>query len=601
MAPSLDMGWVMSIFFLSCFLGSFVSKEFRKNIIYPVYLLLLISTLSALYFTGETYLDKDILIIILVTFFAIFNFHVCLRYKAYKQLQKSEEKFKLLVTEIKQGLAVYGVMYDEEGKVNEYGFLDERKRMEKQVFDEKERLKMTLLSAGDGVISTDKYGNVELLNKIAEQLTGWTQEEAFGKKFDDIFNIINEFTREKSENLVQIILESGKSFLANHRILIAKKGTEKPVEENAAPIKDVEGNINGVVLVFRDYTDTKDRQNRIEYLSYRDQLTGLYNRRFYEEELKRLNTDRNLPISIIVGDVNGLKLVNDAFGHEKGDEFLLKAASAIQRACRTEDIAARWGGDEFVILLPKTKTEDAGEIVKRIKELYSKEHVNAVRVSIAFGWETKRKSDEDILQVLKNAEDYMYKHKIIENEGQRNNRINAIIHTLHEKIPREEKHSQRVSEICQQIGKAIGFSEIEVRKLRIVGLFHDIGKIAIDEGILNRPGKLTEQELDEIKRHPDIGYRILSSSHEMVEIADYILAHHERWDGTGYPKGLKGEAIPMVARIIALADCYDAMTSERSYRNALSEEEALAEIRNNAGTQFDPEIVKIFLEKVLVG
>ncbi|MDR3585722.1 MAG: diguanylate cyclase [Desulfosporosinus sp.] len=473
--------------------------------------------------------------------------------------------------------------------------------MEKQVFDEKERLKTTLLSAGDGVISTDKYGNVELLNKNAEQLTGWTQEEASGRKFDEIFNIINEFTREKSENLVQIILESGKPFLiANHRILIEKKGTERPVEENAAPIKDVDGNINGVVLVFRDYTETKERQNRIEYLSYRDQLTGLYNRRFYEEELKRLNTERNLPISIIIGDVNGLKLVNDAFGHEKGDEFLLKAASAIQRACRTEDIVARWGGDEFVILLPKTKTEDAREIVKRIKQLSSIEHVNAVCVNIAFGWETKRTADEDIMQVLKNAEDYMYKHKIIENEGQKENRINAIIHTLYEKSPREEKHSQRVSKICQQIGKAIGFSEIEVCKIRDVGLFHDIGKIAIEEGILDRPGKLTEQEQDEIKRHPDIGYRILSSSHEMVELAEYILAHHERWDGTGYPKGLKGEAIPMVARIIALADCYDAMTSERPYRNALSEEEALAEIRNNTGTQFDPEIVRIFLEKVLV-
>ena len=184
-------------------------------------------------------------------------------------------------------------------------------------------------------------------------------------------------------------------------------------------------------------------------------------------------------------------------------------------------------------------------------------------VSISFGWDTKRKSDEDILKVLKSAEDYMYKHKIIENEGMRGNTINTIINTLHEKNPREEQHSKRVSEICQNIGKAIGLSEIEVSKLKVVGLLHDIGKIAIEEGILNKPGKLTEQEWNEIKRHPDIGYRILSSSYEMLELADCILAHHERWDGAGYPKGLKGEAIPMVARIIALADSYDAMTSER--------------------------------------
>ena len=193
----------------------------------------------------------------------------------------------------------------------------------------------------------------------------------------------------------------------------------------------------------------------------------------------------------------------------------------------------------------------------------------------------------------------MYKHKIIENKGMRSNTINTIINTLHEKNPREEQHSRRVSEICQKIGIAIGFSEIKISKLKVVGLLHDIGKIAIEEGILNKPGKLTDHERDEIKRHPDIGYRILSSSYDMLELADCIMAHHERWDGAGYPKGLKGEAIPLVARIIALADSYDAMTSERPYRKALSEEVVLAEIRNNAGTQFDPEITRIFIEKVL--
>jgi len=132
-----------------------------------------------------------------------------------------------------------------------------------------------------------------------------------------------------------------------------------------------------------------------------------------------------------------------------------------------------------------------------------------------------------------------------------------------------------------------------------VGLLHDIGKIAIDDSILNKPGKLTEQEWEEIKRHPDIGYRILSTSYDFLELADCILAHHEKWAGTGYPKGLKGEDIPRIARIIAIADSYDAMTSERPYRKAMSEEEACIEIRKNSGTQFDPKIARIFIEKVL--
>ncbi|MHB8124095.1 MAG: HD domain-containing phosphohydrolase [Desulfitobacteriaceae bacterium] len=381
-----------------------------------------------------------------------------------------------------------------------------------------------------------------------------------------------------------------------YKIIRLSDGKERWVHGLADLEFDNQSKAVRLIGTFQDITKRKNAEEEIIYLSYHDKLTGLYNRRFYEEEIKRLDTERNLPISIIIGDVNGLKLVNDAFGHDKGDELLQKAATAIQSACRTDDIVARWGGDEFVILLPKTKTEEAERIVKRIKELYSNEYVNALSVSISFGWDTKQKTDQDILKVLKSAEDYMYKHKIIENKGMRSNIISTIINTLHEKNPREEQHSKRVSRICQNIGKAMGFSEIEVSRLKIVGLLHDIGKIAIDEGILNKPRKLTEQERNEIKRHPDIGYRILSKSYDMLELADCILAHHERWDGTGYPKGLKGEAIPRVARIIALADSYDAMTSERPYRNAMSEEEALIEIKKNSGTQFDPEIANYLLK-----
>jgi diguanylate cyclase (GGDEF)-like protein/PAS domain S-box-containing protein/putative nucleotidyltransferase with HDIG domain len=490
-----------------------------------------------------------------------------------------------------------GIYY---GRIWSFHDITDRKKLEVALANEKKLLETTLISVGDGVISTDNEGNIVFLNKVAEFLTGWNQEAARGKSIEEVFHIVNELTREKSENIVKIVLGSRQILeIANHAILISADGTERPIEDSAAPIVHEDGKIVGVVLIFRDVSEKKIKQEEILYLSYHDELTGLYNRRFYEEEIKRLDTERNLPISIIMGDVNGLKLINDAFGHLKGDELLQKAALAIRSACRADDIVARWGGDEFVILLPKTKTEEAVEIITRIKDQYSNESVNALSVSISFGWETKNNATDDILKVLKSAEDYMYKHKIIENEGTRGNTINTIINTLHEKNPREEQHSKRVSEICQNIGRALGLSEIKISKLKVVGLLHDIGKIAIEEGILNKPGKLTEQEWVEIKRHPDIGYRIFSSSYEMLKLADYILAHHERWDGSGYPKGLKGKAIPRVARIIALADSYDAMTSERPYRKALREEVVLAEIRNNAGTQFDPEIARIFIEKVL--
>lgn len=341
------------------------------------------------------------------------------------------------------------------------------------------------------------------------------------------------------------------------------------------------------------------RNEQIRYLSYHDALTGLYNRRFYEEEFKKIDIEGNLPISIIIGDINGLKLVNDAFGHGQGDELLRISATAIQGICRKDDIVARWGGDEFIILLPKTTREKAEDIVRGIKDLYFPKQVNGINVSISFGWDTKETKDEDILKILKNAEDYMYRNKTLENESVRSHMINTIITTLHEKNPREEMHSKRVSVLCQAIGSAINLSGTELRKLKIGGLLHDIGKIAITEGILNKPGKLTPAEWKEIERHPEIGYRILSSSHEMLELAECTLAHHEKWDGTGYPKGLKGEMIPRLARIIKIADSYDAMTSERAYRKALEEEVVVDEIRKNAGTQFDPELAKVFVEKVL--
>ncbi|HID0779246.1 TPA: HD domain-containing phosphohydrolase [Clostridium botulinum] len=349
----------------------------------------------------------------------------------------------------------------------------------------------------------------------------------------------------------------------------------------------------------RDIRERKEMENKLEYLSYHDQLTGLYNRRFFEKELKRLDVGKNLPLTIVMADVNGLKLVNDSFGHAAGDELLEKVSEVIKKGCRSNDIIARLGGDEFVILLPKTDIYETEQIVKNINALALKETVSAVNISISFGYGTKKKEGEKIEEILKKAEDYMYKKKLFESPSMRGKTIGAIINTLHEKNKREEEHSHRVSMLCQDMGHALGLTESETEELKTIGLLHDIGKIAIEENILNKREELTEDEWQEIKRHPEIGYRILNTVNDMLEIAEYVLYHHERGDGKGYPKGLKGEEIPLQSRIITIVDAYDAMTSQRSYRNALQEEIAIEELKINSGTQFDPELVRIFIEKVL--
>lgn len=478
--------------------------------------------------------------------------------------------------------------------------ITELKEMEFNLFNEKEKFKTTLISIGDGVISTDIKGNVLIMNKVSEQLTGWTQEEAVGKPIEEVFYIMNEFTREPCENPVKRVLETGETVeMANHTMLISKDGTERPIEDSAAPIKDESGNIRGVVLVFRDFTEKKRSQDEIKYLSFHDHLTRLYNRRFFEVEMERIDTERNLPISIIMGDVNGLKLINDTFGHSVGDELLVKATKILKDSFRADDIVARVGGDEIAVLLPKTDASEAKELIKRLQTNLKKEQVRDIEISISFGCETKIDSTESLALVLKKAEDYMYNNKLFESPSVRGRVIDNIITTINAKSPREKAHSERVSQLCIAIGDALKMGEYDINRLKALGLFHDIGKIAIADDILNKPDKLTESEYKEICRHAEIGYRVLSAVNDMSEMAEHVLYHHERWDGKGYPKGLKGGSIPLPSRICALADAYDAMTSDRSYRPAMSNEDAVAELKKNAGTQFDPELVEVFVEQVL--
>lgn len=473
-------------------------------------------------------------------------------------------------------------------------------REENLLSKSKELFKTTLLSISDGVISVDAKGKVLVLNKVAQQLTGWTIEEAMGKSIEKIFNIIDATTRNKVDNPVQKVLMFGQIIeQTSQNILISKDGIEMPIENSAAPIKDEQENITGVVLVFRDFTEKKKRLDEIIYLNFHDNLTGLYNQSFFAAELARLDTERNLPLTIIMGDVNGLKLINDTFGHALGDELLIKVGKILKKACRDDDIVARIGGDEYIILLPKTDEIEAEKLIDRIFELMKNEKVRDLDVSISFGWATKTDISQNNDLIAKKAEDYMYRNKLFEKSSFRRRVINNIMESINTKSPNEEAHSKRVSDLCVAIGEELKLGVNEIKTLKTFGLLHDIGKVAISDDILNKPGALTESEYFEIKRHPEIGFRMLSTVKDMSEIANYVLFHHERWDGKGYPKGLVGEDIPLFSRICTIADASDAMTSERSYRSAMTHEYAIKELQKYSGIQFDPVLVEIFLNKVL--
>jgi len=445
------------------------------------------------------------------------------------------------------------------------------------IFKSEEKLSLTLTSVGDGVITIDKNGLIDFVNPVGERLTEWNNKEAFGKPLDEVFNIIDEETSEKIFTPTNEFFRISKisEISSNSKVLISKKGKSVPVEDTSSPIKDDNGNILGAVIVFRDCTERKARIKEIEYLSYHDQLTGLYNRRFFEEELKRLNTRRNFPLSIVFADINGLKTINDAFGHEEGDNLIKVVSKVMKKECREDDIISRTGGDEFIILLPKTELSDVEKLVERISAKIQEEKIMNIKISVSFGWDAKIEEGESVWNILKNAEKLMYKKKIIDRSREKSYVIKSILGTLYDRSPIENDHSKRVSDICKKIGIALNMSDDDIYELEIAGELHDIGKISVNKVILNKPDKLDDYEWNQIKNHPEIGYRLLGTSSEYYKVADYILSHHEKFDGTGYPKGIVGESINIKARIICLADAYDAMTSDRPYKKALDLEKAI--------------------------
>jgi len=329
---------------------------------------------------------------------------------------------------------------------------------------------------------------------------------------------------------------------------------------------------------------------------YRDKLTGLYNRDFFDEELSRLDSRRQLPITVIMGDLSGLKLINDAFGHDMGDKALKRVAELMKRTFRKEDIISRVGGDEFVVLLPKTSENTAMSIVKRIKDDCASNPLDFIKICVSFGVATKTARDEDIHEMFKKAEDRMYFNKLTESREAKQTMIKHIKDKLEELSLESKSHIERLKSLCLMMADKLDLSEIEKEELRLLCEYHDIGEIGIPRRILQKKEPLNKAEWENLRRHSEIGYHIIGSAKETLAIDELILTHHERWDGKGYPGLLKNEEIPLTARIFAIADAYEAMINERPYKRGINNADALKEIWSKAGTQFDPYLAKTFVQ-----
>ncbi len=355
--------------------------------------------------------------------------------------------------------------------------------------------------------------------------------------------------------------------------------------------------IPSLIVSILDITERRSHEQELRYLTLHDQLTGLYNRLFITEEIQRLQKGRDYPISILVADLNGLKLFNDSMGHKKGDELLKACAEVLENSLRSSDILARVGGDEFAILLPNTSEQQGEKIKQRILGNVKEYNHNNPKLplSLAIGLASAESNQESLEKIFDKADGTMYRNKLHKGEGEKAKIFDSLMTALNERDFITEGHAQRLTELCRKMGEKTGLSSSQLDDLDLLARAHDLGKVGIPDKILFKKGCLNSEEWELMKQHPEKGYRIALSSPYFSEIADLILKHHERWDGAGYPHGVAGKDIPVECRILSIVDAFDAMTSDRPYRGAMSKEEAIKELKNNSGSQFDPELIDVFI------
>jgi len=370
------------------------------------------------------------------------------------------------------------------------------------------------------------------------------------------------------------------------------------IRDRSFPVGNGSGRTQRAVGIAADITDLKLGEEKLKYLSLHDPLTGLYNRIYFEEEMSRIEKTRYETVGILVCDVDGLKLVNDTLGHDQGDRLLAAAARVIQDSFREGDLAARIGGDEFAIALPNTTESAVENACQRIQETVDTYNATTpeLPLSISVGFAVKNGSHKNLKDVFKEADNHMYRKKLYRTQSVRSTIVSTLINTLKTRDLATEQHASRLEKLLVRMAALIGLPESTTADLSLFAKFHDIGKVGISDAILLKEGLFTPEEWTEMKRHCEIGYRIALSAPDLVPIADWILKHHEWWDGQGYPLGIKGEDIPVECRLLAIADAYEALISARSYRRKFSHREAVAELRRHAGTQFDPELLDIFLK-----
>ncbi|MBT8214474.1 MAG: diguanylate cyclase [Acidimicrobiia bacterium] len=408
-----------------------------------------------------------------------------------------------------------------------------------------------------------------------------------------------------------VIKEDERQLLAAVEAIHKGEGFLSP--EVARPVLDEVSRLYEREKIRNDELEELVRQ--LQALSVTDWLTGLKNHGYYFDRLSD-ELDRSLrhrrPMSVVIGDIDDFKQINDTRGHAAGDRVLQEVSAAMADAIRSADIVCRIGGEEFGFLLPETDSAGSVLVAERVREAVAALNitgVGSVTVSLGVASVPEHAVDRDELMEAADRALYLAKREgknrvrvagqavaLGGSKSQKSNGrmqiVDLLVRVLRLRDPRLAEASTRTAEVAIALGAQANLSTARLEHLRVAALLQEVGKIGVPDSVLYKRGALTEDEWKQIREHPKKGFELVGGLIH-PEAGEAVLANHERWDGAGYPRGLKGEEIPLLARVLLVADAYVAMTMDRPFRTAMTPQDALEELRKNAGTQFDPGVVDL--------
>lgn len=453
-----------------------------------------------------------------------------------------------------------------------------------------ERKYRTLIDNGKlGIIQYNLNGIIEIANPAIADILDTTNKQLIGLDMTQLPNKALVSALKKSLSGESVLFED------YYTSVLSKKSFDARIQ--FSPIYDNSAVIGGIGIL-EDLTNEKEMHKNLEELKNRDILTSLLNRNAFDEFFFSTNQDIYYPISIATCDINTFQVINTSFGYDVGNDVLKNISNRLIDFTKDKlNITPyRIGGDEFALIMLNTSFEEAKEIVGDLQNQINHIVKFDFDINISCGISTSVSNKTNLFDTFNEALADMMSNKIYDGSSISIKTIDVIMNTLFEKSKRERMHSERVSVISKKIAEKFQLGTAFTNRVALAGRLHDIGKITVAEEILDKPGKLNSAEWLRIQKHPETGFKILSTVPEYLDVANVVYAHHERYDGKGYPRGLKSNQTPLESRIIGVADAFDAMTVTRPYRTALTIDEAIKEIKDFSGTQFDPLVV----EKLLI-